>query len=104
MQQLTPLVHDFNLDGCWSAVIDEGTPGLARVNQPLTQLLGTWLAAHVTILCDTASFLLIIHDHHQKLAIPGRISPGTSQPYDIKLDGWPVNNSAALMAIVQKYL
>ncbi|KRL47677.1 hypothetical protein FD48_GL001750 [Lactiplantibacillus paraplantarum DSM 10667] len=48
-------------------------------------------------------FLLIIHDHRQKIAIPGHIYPGTTQSYHISLDGWPVDNSTALLTIIQKY-
>ncbi|WP_251898989.1 hypothetical protein [Lactiplantibacillus paraplantarum] len=104
MQQLTPLATYSALSHYWAIITHEGLSGLVTIKQPLTAILNDCLAAHVTILCETASmFLLIIHDHRQKIAIPGHIYPDTTQSYHISLDGWPVDNSTALLTIIQKY-
>lgn len=103
MQQLTPLAAYSDLAFDWSIVINEGAAGLTTIRQHLAATLSDCLVAHVTILCRPAMFFLIIHDHRQKVAIPGHIYPGTEQPYEIQLDGWPVNNSTAFMTIIHKY-
>lgn len=67
MQQLTPLATYSALSHYWAIITHEGLSGLVTIKQPLTAILNDCLAAHVTILCETASmFLLIIHDHRQK--------------------------------------
>ena len=104
MQQLTSLVSYSNLPHYWSIVTHEGISGLTAVRPDLAATLSTCLAAHVTILCDTTMFLLIIHNHQCKIAIPAHIYPGTTHPYNILLDDAPVNDSRAFMAIIHKYL
>ncbi|MDV0430402.1 hypothetical protein RXV91_05875 [Lactiplantibacillus sp. DA1] len=103
MQQLTPLATYSALSHYWAIITHEGLSGLVTIKQPLAAALSDCLAAHVTILYETSMFLLIIHDHRQKIAIPGHIYPGTTQPYHISLDGWPVDDSMTLLTIVQKY-
>lgn len=107
MQQLTPIFTDqqtthFATD--WLTVTTNGMPGLVAIKTDLTTKLSYLLNARITILNGAATFVLIIHDSRQKVAIPGRIYQHANQRYRVALDGWFVNDSTTLLTTIYKYL
>ncbi|MFB9768690.1 hypothetical protein [Lactiplantibacillus modestisalitolerans] len=108
MAQL-PLGYDeanqlMGLENCLHAVGQTGFNGLKAVNENLVAELGHLLNAEITILRDAPRFILIIHNHREKLAILGHIHQQEDAHYNILLDGYPVNDGPALMAVLYKYL
>jgi len=107
MQQLTPTFTDqqathFATD--WLTVTTNGMSGLITIKPALTAKLAYLLNAKITILNGATTFILIIHDARQKVAIPGRIYRHANQRYRVSLDGWLVNDSTTLLATIDNYL
>ena len=92
------------LETCLHAVVQRGFTGLKTVEEALTTELAHLLDAHITILHDAPQFVLIIHNHREKLAILGHIEPCRQHHYDITLDGHTVNNGPELMRVIYAYL
>jgi len=107
MQQLTSIStsrQTTHLANDWITVTTSGMPGLVAIKAALTAKLSYLLNARITILNGAATFILIIHDTRQKVAIPGRIYQHADQRYRVSLDGWLVNDSNTLLATIYKYL
>ncbi|CAM3154840.1 hypothetical protein LAPL110952_06980 [Lactiplantibacillus plajomi] len=108
---MTPLPEPYStnnqlmaLETCLHAVIQEGFHGLHTVKVALSGELCQLLNAEITILLDQPKFVLIIHNHREKLAVLGHVQPRTTSQYDITLDGHTVNSGPDLMAVINRFM
>ncbi|RRK09582.1 hypothetical protein D1831_11950 [Lactiplantibacillus garii] len=108
---MAPLPAQFNtcnqfmaLETCLHAVVHDGFDGFQNVKLALVDELARLLDARITILLDQPQFVLIIHNHREKLAVLGNVQPGSERRYDITLDGHSVNSGPELMDTIYNFL
>lgn len=92
------------LETCLHAVILGGFDGLATVKDAVIDELSRLLESRITILQDEPRFVLIIHNHRQKLAILGQIQAQANAQFEITLDGHVINSGSELMDIIYAVL
>ncbi|CAJ1229699.1 hypothetical protein [Lactiplantibacillus xiangfangensis] len=96
-----PFIH---LETCLHAIVQDGFSGLHTVKLDLINELTRLLDARITILLDQPHFILIIHNHDEKLAVLGTVQQHSNQAYDITLDGHTVNTGPTMIQAIRDFI